>query len=263
MRYLGLKQCPIFKEKGDFLITSEYGERIHPVTGEKTFHSGVDGVRGAHDLATITAIDDGIIKDVYKDCHGYSAEYPLGNYVRIIHVSGRETLYLHLAYGTIPATIFNGAAIKKGASIGYMGNTGRSTGAHVHFQVYNIDGKTIIEPTQFLLGRSINNLEEIETMFVICTPCKYKDKGDNVKNLQIKLAQLSQEFSDEIAKHSRDATGNVDGVFGKGLIDTVKKFQKYASIPITGECDESTCLVLNDTIYNLNNKITQVKRIVE
>ena len=181
--YLGLKQVPIFKQKGDFRVTSPYGYRIHPVTHQPSGHSGIDGVRNEHDLAIIVCIEDGTVIDVCDFVTGYSDDYPKGNYVRVKHSSGRHSLYLHLAYKSIPATIKVGSTIRKGTVLGEMGSTGRSTGAHIHFQVYDTDGKTIIDPTPFLLGKNINNIVEESDMWVEVAECKYGDKGETVKNL--------------------------------------------------------------------------------
>ena len=252
---LGLTQCPIYKEKGDFTVTSPYGERIHPISGEISFHSGIDGVRGDHDIATIVSIDEGEVIDLDTSVSGRTSKKPKGNYVRIRHALGRESLYLHLAYESIPIlTVYRGAKVKKGQTIGVMGDTGNSTGIHIHFQVYDFDGKTIIDPTPFLLGTNINS-SEVDEMFVKVEPCKYKDTGEVVRNLQIKLCQQSEELEEEVKSHSLDQYGNLDGVFGKGLQKTLTKVQEMAGIPATGECDETTCAMLNDSLPELAGRM--------
>ena len=258
--YLGLKQVPIFEEKGDFHVTSPFGYRIHPITHKVSGHTGIDGVRNEHDLATIVAIDEGEVIDVCDFVKGYSDVYTKGNYVRIEHKSGRQSLYLHLKYGSIPSTVKVGAKLNKREKIGIMGDTGRSTNAHIHFQVYDIDGQSIIDPTPFLLGKNINEIDG-DYMYIECSPCKYKDNSKAVYNLQLKITQLSSEFEEEVKSHSY-SDGQFDGVFGKGLVETVKKLQGLAGLEETGECDERLCEVLNSNQVDLTGKLNTIKEII-
>lgn len=260
---LGLKQCPIFLEPGDFLITSPFGPRIHPISGKESFHSGVDGVRIENEIAekaTITAIDEGVVIDYDKSVKGYSKIKTKGNYVKIRHASGRVTLYLHLEYGSIPDRIKTGAEVWQGEIIGKMGSTGSSTGCHIHFQVYDTDGK-IIEPVQFLIGRNIN-AKEIIDMYITVTECKYPDRGDAVVNLQAKIAQLSPQFEAEIKEHSMTEDGKFDGVFGKGLQATVTELQELAGIPATGACDQALCELLNKNVVELQRRANAATEIL-
>ena len=248
--YLGLAQVPIFRETGDFRVTSPYGYRIHPITHKGSGHAGIDGVRNEHDLATIICIEDGVIIDKCDFVEGYSDVYTKGNYVRVKHASGRHSLYLHLGYGSLPSTLGVGKEIKKGDTLGEMSSTGRSTDAHIHFQVYDTDGATIIDPTPFLLGKNINNTMGDSYMWVRVEECKYGDKGDTVKNLQMKVSQISEKYMKEVEGHSLDKYGNFDGVFGKGMVKTLKEIQKAAHLPVTGDCDEYTVALLNDNIVD-------------
>ena len=256
--FLGLKQCPIFKEKGDFHVTSPYGTRVHPISGVVQFHSGVDGVRNTSSIATIVAIEDGTVIDSDTSVEGFSTERSKGNYVRLLHASGRHSMYLHLAYGTVP--VKPGQDVKKGQMLGMMGDTGNSTDCHIHFQVYDVDGKTIIDPTQFLTGRNINEREE-DTMFVYVTPCKQGDKGEIVRNLQKKIAQLSKDLEAEVRDHSYK-NGQFDGVYGAGMMLTVQRLQNDAGLEATGECDETFCDLLNNNVIDLANKITLAAKIL-
>ena len=259
---LGLTQCPIFLEPGDFYVTSPYGPRINPVTGLYQNHSGVDGVRGDHELATIVAIEDGQIIDMMTTVVGHDSVYTKGNYVKIKHSSGRISLYLHMAYQSIPTTLHVGTNVAKGEKIGYMGDTGSSTSAHIHFQVYDIDGKTIMEPTQFLLGRNINSTGDEENMYVRVRPCQYKDRGDQVRNLQIKISQLSEKYMNEIKSHSWTETGGFDGVFGKGLVATVQEIQGELGMAKTGVCDQALCNILNKSVIDYAKQISQIKQVI-
>lgn len=104
--------------------TSGYGMRKHPLLGIVRMHTGVDW---AAPVGTpILAAGDGIIEMV-----GGKGGY--GNYVRIRHPNGYSTAYGHMAHyadGVAP-----GVAVKQGQIIGYVGNSGLSTGPHCHFEV--------------------------------------------------------------------------------------------------------------------------------
>jgi len=71
------------------------------------------------------------------------------------------------------------------------------------------------------------------------------DKGQAVKRLQMRMRQVSAEFDQEVKAHSFK-NGVPDGSFGGKMVETMKKFQKYAAIPVTGMLDASTRMVLNE-----------------
>ena len=104
-------------------ITSVQGPRTHPVTGQYKNHGGTD--IGASYGSPIYAADGGTIATVGYDAGGY------GNYVMIDHGNGMQTLYAHMSSRAVSV----GTHVSKGQVIGYVGSTGRSTGAHLHFEV--------------------------------------------------------------------------------------------------------------------------------
>ena len=108
-------------------ITSSFGPRRHPVLGYNRMHKGVDF--GAPTGTPIYAAGNGTI--VRASRYG-----SYGNYVRIRHANGYETAYAHMnGYGP---GIRSGARVQQGQIIGYVGATGRVTGAHLHYEVlYN------------------------------------------------------------------------------------------------------------------------------
>lgn len=112
-------------------IGSGFGYRIHPIFGDKRFHSGVD--ISAASGATIVAADAGTVVTAV-----YSSSY--GNYVVISHGSGNSTLYAHMSSMAVSA----GQTVTKGQTIGYVGSTGWSTGAHCHFEIKI--GGTLVDP---------------------------------------------------------------------------------------------------------------------
>ncbi len=120
--YLGvLAQVPIGRPCRGY-ISSGFGRRKDPFTGKPAFHTGIDLV--SYPGTPVKSTADG--KVIYAGRHsGY------GKVVVIRHGYGYSTLYGHLKKITVRA----GQKVKRGQIIGYLGNTGRSTGPHLHYEV--------------------------------------------------------------------------------------------------------------------------------
>ena len=110
-------------------ISSEYGNRTNPVTGEYLMHSGVD--IAADQGTEIRAAYSGIVSEVGSNSVG-------GNYISLVHKDGSETLYCHCS----KIIAEKGAVIRAGETIALVGSTGRSTGPHLHFEL-TVDGNTV------------------------------------------------------------------------------------------------------------------------
>ena len=106
-------------------VTSGFGMRRHPVLGYTKMHKGVDF--GAPIGTPIYAAADGVIEKA-----GRFSSY--GNYVLIRHDSKLKTAYGHIS--RFAKGIRPGTRVKQGETIAYVGNTGRSTGPHLHFEVH-------------------------------------------------------------------------------------------------------------------------------
>ncbi|WP_292009685.1 M23 family metallopeptidase [Chryseobacterium sp.] len=125
-------------------ITSSYGARIHPIFGTKKMHNGID-LKANYE--NVYCVMDGIVTAVGWDSKGG------GNYIKVNHFNRFETSYLHLSemYYRV------GEQVKAGYIIGKSGNTGNSTGPHLHFSVKEF-GKSI-NPAHFLNDLiKVNNL---------------------------------------------------------------------------------------------------------
>ena len=120
-------------------ITSRYGQRIDPFSGEKGFHTGVDISCDAR--TPIRATADGVVS--HSGWIGNS-----GNVVILEHGCGFSTVYAHNRTNTVKV----GNRVKRGDIIGYVGSTGKSTGPHVHYEIWK-DGKTV-DAQKYLPGRS-------------------------------------------------------------------------------------------------------------
>ncbi len=105
-------------------ITSPFGMRVHPITGQYTGHKGID--IGAGYGSDIRASATGVVI-VAQYISGY------GNTIIINHGNGMWTLYAHIRNGGIFVKV--GQTVKQGEKIAEVGSTGRSTGPHLHFEV--------------------------------------------------------------------------------------------------------------------------------
>lgn len=110
----------------DAVITSGYGVRPHPISGDWDFHTGID--LAAPEGTEIRAIYPGSVTET-----GWSESY--GNYIVLSHGEHLSTLYCHCS--RILAS--EGDSVKAGETIALVGTTGISTGAHLHLSVL-LDG---------------------------------------------------------------------------------------------------------------------------
>lgn len=120
-------------------VSSSFGSRMHPMTGKKQFHKGVDipGKKGAD----VLSVADGVVVRSEKNGH-------YGWMIEIDHGDNYSTLYSHNQENLVLA----GETVKKGQTIGKVGSTGRSTGPHVHFEVHK-KGK-VINPVKYLYKKT-------------------------------------------------------------------------------------------------------------
>ena len=116
-------------------ISSSYGYRIHPITGNKKLHAGIDIPGQAGD--TVVAAESGTV--IVAE---YSSSY--GNYVVIDHGGGLTTLYAHNTSLNVTA----GQKVQRGQQVARVGTTGLSTGNHLHFEV-RVNGSPV-DPMGYL-----------------------------------------------------------------------------------------------------------------
>ena len=120
-------------------VVSGFGMRNDPLLGVRRMHYGID-ISVRQGSPVVASADGRILK------RGYNASY--GHHVIISHpASETETLYAHLS--VIDDTVRRGRAIERGERIGLSGNTGRSVGPHVHFEVRDAGGRAI-NPVSFM-----------------------------------------------------------------------------------------------------------------
>ena len=107
---------------GCYVITSLFGPRNHPITGEWGNHGGTD-VRAGYGTK-IKAARGGVVQR--SEYH-----WSYGNYVIVVHDNGTSTLYAHMSKRAVKA----GQTVTQGQVLGYVGSTGSSTGNHLHYEL--------------------------------------------------------------------------------------------------------------------------------
>ena len=108
-------------------ITSQFGHRVDPITGEVSSHTGTD--IACAEGTPILAAADGIVT-VANGLDSWGGSY--GYYIQIDHGGGLETLYAHCS----SICVTTGQQVQAGEVIGYVGHTGRATGSHLHLETY-------------------------------------------------------------------------------------------------------------------------------
>jgi murein DD-endopeptidase MepM/ murein hydrolase activator NlpD len=134
------KKFLVRKPVADGTITSGFGGRNHPVLGFTKMHTGVDWASSTG--TPIFASGNGVIDKI-----GYEGGY--GKYIRIRHANGWETAYGHMS--AFARSLEVGKKVRQGQVIGYVGSTGLSTGAHLHYEIL-VNGR-FVDPMKVKLPR--------------------------------------------------------------------------------------------------------------
>ena len=153
--------------KGRPRVSSPYGWRNHPVLMARIFHSGVDLAIAKG--TPIVAGGDGVITQL-----GRKGAY--GKYIRIRHSNGFQTAYGHM--NGYKNGLKVGSKVKRGDVIGYIGQTGRATGPHLHYEVWK-NGKTVNPFGDYILIAK-------------------QLKGDELDDFQKHAATIHPEFSKHV-----------------------------------------------------------------
>ena len=134
------KKFLVRKPLADGIMRSGYGNRHHPLLRYTKMHTGVDW---AAPMGTpIYASGNGTIEKL-----GWEGGY--GRYIRIRHANGYQTAYGHMS--AFARNMAEGKRVRQGQIIGYVGSTGLSTGAHLHYEII-VNGRTV-DPMKFRLPR--------------------------------------------------------------------------------------------------------------
>jgi len=121
--------------KQDYRVTSGFGIRNDPFTGQLAMHEGLDFV-AEHGSPVVATAAGTVVRS------GWDGAY--GNVVEVAHIEGFTTRYAHLS----KRIVLEGQKVARGDTVGLLGSTGRSTGPHLHYEVMRFD--RVLNPMQML-----------------------------------------------------------------------------------------------------------------
>ncbi|NTW70065.1 MAG: M23 family metallopeptidase [Chlorobiaceae bacterium] len=139
-------------------VTSKFGNRVHPIYNVSLFHSGIDFA--AAEGSRVKSTGDGIVA-----FSGYDRGY--GQKITINHGYGYKTIYGHLS----KALVRQGQRVKRGDIIALSGNTGVSTGPHLHYEVRK--NNVIVNPTAYFFD------EANPDKFITTQEASPEERGNN------------------------------------------------------------------------------------
>ncbi len=150
---------PFSPEKGKYTLSSPFGYRNDPISGETRYHDGQDFAMKPG--TPIYTTGDGVVEYVKFSFTGY------GNEVLIDHGFGYKTRYAHMSI----ISVAEGMKLKRGDCIGESGNSGKSTGPHLHYEVLYRDER--VNPMNYLdMDMSVKEYSEM-----------VRKRGDETKEL--------------------------------------------------------------------------------
>jgi murein DD-endopeptidase MepM/ murein hydrolase activator NlpD len=165
------KKFLVRKPVNDGIMRSGFGSRRHPILGYTKMHTGVDW---AAPMGTpIYASGNGTVEKA-----GWESGY--GKYIRLKHNYGYETAYGHMT--AFARGIEPGVKVRQGQLIGYVGSTGLSTGAHVHYEIF-INSR-LVDPMRIKLPRG-----RVLEGNVLASFERERDKVDNMMSQPTRAAQ--------------------------------------------------------------------------
>ena len=219
-------------------------------------HGGVDVVGSNHSLCPVLAHSNGTVELVatgHSNNPNASGDATYGNFVKIKHSNNYSTLYAHLD----KVYVSKGQTVTKGQEIGYMGNTGRSFGGHLHFEVRK-DGSynSIINPEPYinadLPGLTSNGLisqwQTVMNNIYHCNLAVDNSYGPDSKakanqyQLHYTLPTIKNDYVRFVQQRLNDLGYKVviDGSFGPDMNEKIRKFQQDRGLKVDGWVGKDT-----------------------
>ncbi|WDH95151.1 peptidoglycan DD-metalloendopeptidase family protein (plasmid) [Paenibacillus urinalis] len=210
----------------DKIITSEFGERTDPVFGTKAFHKGIDF--GIPVGTPIISSFDGVVTTVsYPSTNSTESNSNAGIYVSVKSSDpelSSTTRYLHLS----EAFVEPGQLVRRGEIIGLSGNTGKSTGPHLHYE-WIPEGEEPVDPTPFIMLMSKATDTASKEAFKYFDKVKFSKEDGDYDYFSNKMLYLSGVYMESAAP----PFSNMGTV-------TTRNVQTGASSSTTGEGTETS-----------------------
>ena len=220
-------------EKGEHYITSDYKTR-----NTSRSHKGIDLIGQNKSIDNVTAIDKGEVITSKKS-------NTAGNYVEVKQENGFITRYLHMKDKSLK--VKKGDKVSKGEVLGRMGNTGNSTGAHLHFAVTDAK-RNDKDPLPYLLGTKDFNQTNSNYYqdFILKIQKVLGTKVDGIAgpNTLNKTITISAKVNNRhpsvlviqeyLTNLGYKEVGKLDGIAGKNFTKTIKQYQKDNNLVVDG-----------------------------
>lgn len=191
----------IFK-RADWYVTSSFGKRKHPITGQLSFHQGTDYGTDVEKWGQY-AIEDGYVYKVTRSASGY------GNSIWVRYPRINRSLF-HAHLDSIK--VKEGQNVSEGTLLGYTGTSGSSTGIHLHLGMTEIGKDKWLDPHAY-------NYTEPSDKYNLTRYLKKGCKGDDVVKLQKELNKLGYKGKDGKVLETKTK------IFGDNTAYAVKKYQ--------------------------------------
>ena len=280
----GNRPAPLSSE---YTISSDWGWRIHPITGKRKWHTGVD-LAPEDDNASVISMFPGKVIEKFTDASGENdgSNGGWGNSVVLDIGNGFTNRYAHMLEGSVSSGFQEGDTIPAGTILGTVGSTGNSTGTHLHLQfneegAVNEDEKSDVDPNPYLNGAAIvpgTNAHGFGSKQQAGGEKKKKPKGplaqfmDRIKEFGISLLDgvTGGLASMVLGNDNTDDSGSGSGatmtsgigattMSGKAGADVANKISQKTGIPAewiwaqmmheTGRFDPDNPLVIDDHNY--------------
>jgi murein DD-endopeptidase MepM/ murein hydrolase activator NlpD len=226
-----------------FKTTSSFGWRVHPIQKTRKHHNGEDLISTAHNPAYLKAIWEGVVVDARpaksKKANGEPNGY--GYFVSVRHrIGGKDyvALYAHCLKGSFQVKA--GDKVKAGQVLAILGNSGASTGPHLHFEIHvgkkvgwSTDGSGFLDPIPFL--EALEKFDGVVSNGPVATPedAPTQPIPNHSPSKPVKVSGkpklrgvLKVGSRGASVRYLQGALGiTVDGVFGQQTRAAVHKFQ--------------------------------------
>lgn len=219
-----MDESRLFGGYPSYIVTSPFGMRVHPISGTRKMHNGIDLVATADgktgQVAKIKAHTGGVVDRV-----GYDKD--AGNFVKIQVDLDTVMVYYHLRD---KSTLMAGEVVQTGDIIGTMGDTGTVTGKHLHFGIKH-KGQWI-DPAPYLDADYPVEPEERDATITLELPVLEQGaNGKAVKAMQILLAGYG---------YKGEMRESAYGSFGSKTAKALRRYQQDHGLTADGSCGPAT-----------------------